>query len=101
MIRDATHPILAACSLKMPHPTDLNLTAKDISRIASSDAVAAFLASLGYDTGNRKPLTPESIGLSGDLAAGFTSVKKVVDGNAISAKGPSDDMRRAAFFRGC
>jgi hypothetical protein len=52
----------------MPIQTDINLTAKDISRITSPDAAAAFLSSLGYETGNRKPLTPESIGLAGDFA---------------------------------
>ena len=53
----------------MAPQTDLNLTVKDISRITSADTVAAFLSNLGYDTGNRKPLTPEAIGLSGDSAA--------------------------------
>jgi hypothetical protein len=55
--------------------TDLNLTIKDISRITSPDAVAAFLSSLGYNTENRKPLTPEAIGLAGDSAAAIRSLE--------------------------
>jgi hypothetical protein len=63
----------------MAHQTDLNLTAKDISRITSPDALAAFLSSLGYDTVNRKPLTPESIGLSGDSAAAIRSLEVMAE----------------------
>ena len=63
----------------MAHPTDLNLTAKDVSRITSPDAVAAFLATLGYETGNRKPLTPEAIGLSGESAAAIRSLEVMAE----------------------
>ena len=51
------------------HTTDLNLSSKDIAGLASAGALAGFLTALGYDTGSRKPLTPEAIGLAGDSAA--------------------------------
>ncbi len=59
----------------MPHVTDLNLTPKDIQGLTSADALAAFLAALGYDTGSRKSLTPESIGLAGDAAAPIRAIE--------------------------
>lgn len=59
----------------MPHATDLNLTPKDFQGITSADALAALLMSLGYDTGGRKPLTAESIGLSGDSAAPIRAIE--------------------------
>ncbi len=49
--------------------TDLNLAPKDLSSLTTADAVAGFLATLGYDTAKRKVLTPEAIGLAGDSAA--------------------------------
>ena len=52
----------------MPHVTDVDLTAKDISSLSSADAVAGFLTNLGYPTGPRKPLTAKSLGLTGDSA---------------------------------
>lgn len=59
----------------MAHVTDLNLTPKDLQGITSADALAAFLTALGYDTGNRKSLTPESIGLSGESAAPVRAIE--------------------------
>lgn len=59
----------------MAHATDLNLTSKDISGLASVDAVAGFLTTLGYDTSARKPLTPEAIGLAGDSAAAIKRIE--------------------------
>ncbi len=59
----------------MPHVTDLNLTPKDFQGITSADALAALLMSLGYDTGGRKSLTTESIGLSGDSAAPIRAIE--------------------------
>ncbi|MBI4468158.1 MAG: hypothetical protein HY650_02430, partial [Acidobacteria bacterium] len=53
----------------MVHATDLDLTAKQVTELASSDDIATFLAKLGYDTSVRKPLTPGSVGLSGESAA--------------------------------
>ena len=49
--------------------TDRDLTAKEITELASPDAITAFLAKLGYDTSKRMALTPESIGLSGESAS--------------------------------
>lgn len=46
------------------HTADLNLTPKDISHLALTDAVARWPTMLGYDTSRPKPLTPESIGLA-------------------------------------
>jgi hypothetical protein len=58
----------------VPHTTDLDLTAKEVTELASLDAITAFLAKLGYDTGDRAPLTPEAVGLSGDSAS---AIKKI------------------------
>ncbi len=57
------------------HITDANLTAKDVSHLTSTDAIAAFLSSLGYDTGTRKRLSPEAIGLAGESAAAVTAIE--------------------------
>jgi hypothetical protein len=51
------------------HTTDLNLSQRDISGLASADAVAGFFSALGYDTSARKALTAEAIGLAGESAA--------------------------------
>lgn len=58
----------------MPHTTDLDLTAKEVTELASPDALTAFLAKLGYDTGDRALLSPEAVGLSGDSAS---AIKKI------------------------
>ena len=55
--------------------TDVQLTGRDISNLASADATAAFLNSLGYDTGGRTRLTAEAIGLSGESAAPIRSIE--------------------------
>lgn len=52
----------------MPHTTDLDLTAKEVTELASPDAIAAFLAKLGYDTADRVLLSPEAVGLAGESA---------------------------------
>jgi len=57
------------------HTSNLNLPPKEVSRLASADAVAGFLSSLGYDTSARKPLTPEAIGLAGESAAAIRSIE--------------------------
>jgi hypothetical protein len=49
----------------VPHPTDLDLTAKDVSDLATSDAIMALLTKLGYDTADRTLLSPEAVGLAG------------------------------------
>ena len=59
----------------LPLTTDLNLTPKDIAGLVSADAVAAFFQNLGYNTGGRKSLTPQSIGLAGDSAAAIKSIE--------------------------
>lgn len=59
----------------MIHTTDLDLTAKDVSGLASADAVAGFLASLGYATSARTALTAKAIGLSGDAAGAVREIE--------------------------
>ncbi len=59
----------------MPHVTDLDLTAKDISSLSSADAVAGFFTNLGYPTGERKALTASSLGLTGDTAGAIHSIE--------------------------
>jgi hypothetical protein len=56
------------------HTTDLDLTDKDVFDLASPDAITAFLAKLGYETGDRKLLSPEAVGLAGESAS---AVKKI------------------------
>ncbi len=56
------------------HTTDLDLDAKQVAELVSPDAITAFLAKLGYDTGKRTPLTPEAIGLAGESAS---AIKKI------------------------
>lgn len=58
----------------MPQTTDLDLTAKEVGELASADAVTAFLTRLGYDTSDRKLLSPEAVGLAGDSAG---AIKKI------------------------
>ncbi len=53
----------------MPHSTDLDLTAKDVSELASPDAIASLFARLGYDTDDRALLSPEAVGLADATAA--------------------------------
>ena len=57
------------------HATDLQLTLKHISDLASAAAIATFFTSLDYDTGARTGLTEEAIGLSGESAAPLSSIK--------------------------
>ena len=57
------------------HTTDLDLTAKEITELASPDAITAFLARLGYDTADRTLLSPESVGLSGDSANAIKQIE--------------------------
>lgn len=59
----------------MPHVTDLHLTPREFQGLTSAEALAAFLTALGYDTGRRKSLTSESIGLSGDSAAPIRAIE--------------------------
>jgi hypothetical protein len=57
------------------HVTDIQLAPKQVSGLASADALAAFFSDLGYDTGRRSTLTPESIGLAGDSAAPIRQIE--------------------------
>ncbi len=59
----------------MPHTTDLDLTAKEVTELASPDAITAFLAKLGYDTADRTPLSPEAVGLSGESASAIKTIE--------------------------
>jgi hypothetical protein len=56
------------------HATDLDLTTKDITGLASADALAHLLSKLGYETDTRTALTPEAVGLAGDSAM---AIKKI------------------------
>ncbi len=58
----------------VPHTTDLDLTVKEVTELASPDAITAFLAKLGYDTGDHALLSPEAVWLSGESAS---AVKKI------------------------
>ncbi len=58
----------------MQHTTDLDLTAKEVTELASPDAITAFLTKLGYDTADRTALSPEAVGLSGESAS---AIKKI------------------------
>ncbi len=58
----------------MPHTTDVDLSAKEVTELASPDAITAFLAKLGYDTADRTALSPEAVGLSGESAS---AIKKI------------------------
>lgn len=62
-----------------PHATDLPLAPPDIAALASVDAVAAFLARLGYDTQNRKQLTAEAIGLAGESAGAVKHIELLAE----------------------
>lgn len=61
----------------MPSLTDISLSAADISRLTSADAVAGLLAALGYDTSARKALTPQAIGLTPEAATAFKRIELV------------------------
>jgi hypothetical protein len=41
----------------VPHPTDLDLTPKDVAELASPDAITALLTKLRYDTADRRRFT--------------------------------------------
>jgi hypothetical protein len=47
----------------MPQPLDLDIQPADVARLTSPDAVAAFLARLGYSTAARKPVAPAGLSL--------------------------------------
>jgi hypothetical protein len=59
----------------VPHTTDLDLTAKEVVDLASPDALVGFLAKLGYDTADRKLLSPEAVGLAGESAAAIKRIE--------------------------
>jgi hypothetical protein len=59
----------------VPHTTDVDLTAKEVTELASADAITAFLAKLGYDTADRAVLSPEAVGLAGESAAAIKRIE--------------------------
>jgi hypothetical protein len=59
----------------VPHATDIDLSSRDVAELATPDAIAAFLAKLGYHTGARTRLSPEAIGLSGETAAAIRRIE--------------------------
>ena len=61
----------------MRHTTDIDLETGDILELGSLDAIVSFFNKLGYDTGERSPLTPEAIGLSGDSAKALKKVESI------------------------
>jgi hypothetical protein len=62
-----------------PPTIDLDVTAADVAKLSSADAVAAFFASLNYRIDDRKPLTAESIGLAGDAAVPIREIEVLSD----------------------
>ncbi len=63
----------------VPHATDLDVTARDVIDLASPDALAAFLAKLGYDTAARAVLSPEAVGLTGESAAAVRRIEVLAE----------------------
>jgi hypothetical protein len=64
----------------MVRPTiDLDITAADVAKLSSADAVAEFFAALGYRIDDRQPLTAESIGLAGEAAAPIRDIEVLSD----------------------
>jgi transcriptional regulator with XRE-family HTH domain len=61
----------------MSHTTDIDLETNDILELGSLDAIVSFFNKLGYDTGERAPLTPEAIGLAGDSAKALKKVELI------------------------
>jgi hypothetical protein len=59
----------------VPHPTDLDLTPKDVADLASADAITALLTKLGYDTADRTLLSPEAVGLAGESASAIKRIE--------------------------
>lgn len=59
----------------MPHPIDLDLTAKDVSELATPDAITALLTKLGYDTADRTLLSPEAVGLGSESASAIKRIE--------------------------
>src|SRR5262245_19009414 len=59
--------------------TDVDLTAKDITKLASPDSMSTFLSNLGYDTNARTQLTPEAIGLSEESANHIKKIEILAD----------------------
>jgi hypothetical protein len=57
------------------HAADIDLTAKEVTELASPDALAAFLARLGYDTSDRALLSREVVGLSGELSGAIKRIE--------------------------
>ncbi len=58
---------------------DIDLTPRDISALATADAVAAFLTRLGYPTDARQPLSPTAFGLSTDTADAIRSMELLAE----------------------
>ncbi len=63
----------------MTRTTDLDLTLRDITDLASPDALMSFLHRLGYETNGRAVLTPESVGLSGESASAVRSIEVLTE----------------------
>lgn len=70
----------------MPHTTDLDVTTREVVELASADAITAFLARLGYDTGDRALLSPEAVGLAGESASAIKRIE-------LLSKDPEDFLR--------
>lgn len=58
---------------------DTDLTPKDISELASVDALAGFLTRLGYPTGCRETLSVTAFGLSGETADAIRSMELLAE----------------------
>ena len=57
------------------HATDLDLTTKEITELASPDAIAAFLSEARVRHGRRAALSPEAVGLAGESASGIKRIE--------------------------
>ena len=54
---------------------DTDLTRQDVQDLSSADAVTAFFARLGYDTGTRTPQTAGNLGITADITS--RPIKKI------------------------
>lgn len=63
----------------MQRAADIDLTTKDIAGLASPDAVAAFLARLGYPTDRREELSAAALGLPPETADAIRKMELLAD----------------------
>ena len=64
------------------HATDLDVSGKQVGELSSPDGITRFFEALGYDTRRLTPLTPESVGLSGDSGISQRHISFMESGRA-------------------